>query len=630
MRACFLTFSLGLLLTESPAQEPAPAWSVLARVEARGGEVADCCFDRNGARMLTVGEEGDVVAWDLAGLRELARWPLPQRYLTALALHPDGDVAVVATTAGDFAQGQLHRLDLPTGERRALGGSYVQALAFERSGGRLVVVRRPTPEARAVRVEIWPTVALAAADGAPAFTVDVPELVWSWAVFAPDGTAVVLSDLREYSPGKRHVRVPLDGGAPVTGEGAVVAFGPDGAPIMAEGGRRSWNAAADGTFVVRCGTDWSDRTVERLGPDAHRWDLGARTDSWLQRVWAAPGGRVVAGDVQGQLHVLGPEREAMRVTSAHRGEMTGLVWSPDGRFLAVQAMGGLRVVAADGTPVREFAGSHGVLPGAAGPEFTLADRDGIRRWNAAVDRDVGAAVAFRGGAPALLGDRPRALTLEDPLYAAMAWRPLGSGWLCGAGTVGGKRVDLVRVGADGEVVAVPEAGIEGLYFGVDAGEMLGDPRGGHAVVAWFTQSGGCGTGMVGSTVFGAVRAFDSEGAERAARGFREGVWWLRRLPSGAVLAGLGDGALAELDPLTLEERRRVPGGKALRWLEVLPDGRMLGGDGERAWWIEGQHWQRRTAKLPDGLGAVRLSALAPDGRTLALGSGCEAWIVRLP
>lgn len=58
MRACFLTFSATSLLTEVPAPAQTPEWHVLARVEARGGEVADCCFDRNGACYCGVGGGG--------------------------------------------------------------------------------------------------------------------------------------------------------------------------------------------------------------------------------------------------------------------------------------------------------------------------------------------------------------------------------------------------------------------------------------------------------------------------------------------------------------------------------------------------------------------------------------------
>ena len=144
------------------AQAATPKLRLIAHAEARGGTIEQCVFDQAGAHMLTAGEEGDLVYHDLKEFDKLQHVDLPQTHLVAMALHPTEPWALVSTTTGDFAHGQLHRLDLATGSWQEISRRYVQGIGFDRDGARvaLTVLRGNDAYCDGVRIELCESVAL--------------------------------------------------------------------------------------------------------------------------------------------------------------------------------------------------------------------------------------------------------------------------------------------------------------------------------------------------------------------------------------------------------------------------------------------------------------------------------------
>lgn len=605
------------------AQQPEPL-ELVAQTQALGGEIQRCVFDSKGERMLTIGDRSDLVYWDLNAAKAVSRHELPTEFVTALALHPTEPWAYVAITTGDFEGGSQHVLDLDSGQWRELGRRYVQAAAFDPAGDRLGVVVRGTA---AVDVEVFAATAL----DEPIMTRQVAGWAWQHTFFTADAAEIVITDLRHANSSKGHVRIPLDGGPLQTGEAAVVAFAADGQPIPYGGRRDKWSAASDGSGIA-----WTSnkRVFHRpAGATADiEWDMRPYMDAWLQRLWVAPRGLVLVADVQDQLHLLGPEPGRRRLVAAHCGGVAGLTWSPDGKYLAIQSMGALRIVDRSGAVVVERVGTHGVVAGDSGSEFTLVDREGISRWNVAVGRQIGDTVKFQGGAPELLGNRPRpgALGLGGTLYAAMAITRARDGWITGLGRIDGRVSFVLHVAPDGRVSPVATGRIAGAYHGMQVGETISTADGSTALFSWFTQSGGSGTGMIGCTVFGAVRSIDPAGRQLGQTGFPAGVWWLRRVPGAAgLVAGLGNGQIVELDAATLNHDEWMTAPSPLRWFEFVSDDHAIGGDGKNVWWIDRRSHAQQLAALPDGMADVLLSAITPDRRHLALAGGREVWILRL-
>ena len=72
----------------------------------------------------------------------------------------------------------------------------------------------------------------------------------------------------------------------------------------------------------------------------------------------------------------------------HRAPAMSLCFSPDGRFFAAGGEHGVQIANDRGVVVREFIGSHAVVPADTGPEFFVANHKGIVHWNAATNRIV--------------------------------------------------------------------------------------------------------------------------------------------------------------------------------------------------------------------------------------------------
>lgn len=322
------------------------------------------------------GDQGDFVWWDLAELHPLLRIPPVSSYVTAMAVHPEQSWAMVGVE-GD--SGQVHLLDLAAGNSRPWWPWHADAISIDREGNLLAIACRRAGERW---IAVFDCRGGPPQQGArPLHEVPLRDVHWPHLVFGPDGASLYCSELPRHFPGRSHVRIVLGSRTLTRGEGAIAAFASDGTALVAPRGRDAFAVAADGNTMAELPdaepAGSVSRAVARLRPSPARWDLGVQLDGWLDRVAAAPSGIVVASDVQGQLHVLGPEPGRHRIASAHRGIATGLCWSPDSRYLAVQGMGALRIVERTGRAVLDLPGTHAVAAGSAGPEFWIADHAGM-------------------------------------------------------------------------------------------------------------------------------------------------------------------------------------------------------------------------------------------------------------
>ena len=601
-----------------------PTLREVGRTTGLGGDVRHCAFNATGSRMLTVGPLGDLAWWDLASLTVLAHRAPIERYVTALALHPTEPWGVLACTAGG-AGGELLRVVFPTGEVQRLRPGSPHGLAFDVQGGRLAVASTLGGK---TAVEVFATAELGP-DATPSMRVVLGSKRLGHPAFARDGTSVLVSDQGLVSAGGRHVQIRLPGGQTVPGAGAILAFREDGSAIVAQAGSEAFAVAADGGAAALCSSDSLANRVTRLWPERATWDCTPRTDSWPAKPWVAPDGTVVVADVQGQIHGLGPAPDRHRLAAAHRAAVTGLVWSADSRYLALQTSGALRIVDALGNVVRDLPGAHAVVAGSRGGEFALANWHGLRRWDTANDRDLHPELAWRGGRPDLLILNPTHLDWEEPVHAVAPMVGWQGGMLFGAG----RRPCApgpVRATEHGLIAEVPHAPIAGIGRPMHVVLALRDDRRNRVLLAEAAVPMSCGTGLYGP-VFGTVRALGSDGREVARAAFTSKVRWL--LPAGdELLAGLDDGCLCRLDAGSLVEERRWKLEPRLLWLHALDARRAVAGDGTRVLVValpDGERAPRVTAELalPQDLGPVTHAALAPDRRHLALASGADVRIV---
>lgn len=608
-----------------------PTLREVGRTTGLGGQVLLCAFDRAGTRMLTAGDGGDFVWWELEGLHVRARHPAIARNVTAIALHPREPWAVLACRAEHATAGALFRLELSTGEVQRLAQRSAVALAFDPEGRWLAVV---SPGPKRPEAEVF-AVADLTTDAAPIAHATMPEGAMTHAVFARDGSALYVSDHTTSRSGGRHVRLSLPDGSSSHGPGVVLAFDPLGAVIPPQATRNVFAVADDGSAAARLDGDPLASLVVRLWPTRAEWDCAGWTDSWISKFWVAPGGAVVAADVQGQLHVLGPEVDRHRIAASHVAPVTGLVWSPDSRYLAVQSTGALRVVDRTGRTVRDRAGAHVVAAGSGDAEFLLGDFAVLRRWDAAADREVADAVRWRGGRPHLLISGRWELGSDEPLYGIAPAVPWLDGMLFGRGFAPCRR-GPVRATADGVVTEVAHTDIQRAGM-LEAGTALWDAGRQRALLAEFEPPVGCGTGRQWLNVFGTVRAFGREGREVAVYAFDSGVRWMVPIDGGRrLLVGLEDGKQCRLDGDSLVEDRRWQSATPLIWFQVLDDDRALAGDGQKVWLVslpKGDLGPRVSGELtvPTGLGSltsgVTRGVLAPDRRHLALVAGADVRIV---
>lgn len=366
-------------------------------------------------------------------------------------------------------------------------------------------------------------------------------------------------------------------------------------------------------------------TVRVLHPTSARAELDGLFLAWRARTTLAADDGTVAGGSQGV--VVRSARGAERFLD-HAGRTRSLAFSPDGKFVAASTAEATTVARVeDGTVIEVLAEPTWPAPGPAGPEFWFAGARGVRRWNAAVRRDVGLETPWpEDGSITVPRPRVSASPAGSPLF--------GDRWLLG---VDNERVVLAGSGRrpySGPVVLHADGLIEPIYGEIEpapAGTMLA-----HAFAIdctddriYVVQDEVRGSSMAAARDFhGAIRVCRRDGARVAERFTRAQPTALAASTSHGVFVAWADRRLARLDGGTLESEREVELASAARWLAMEGD-ELLAIGGDQLWVFEPQTLAvKRWHPLPTAsIGAV---AVAPGGKRLAIAAGTSVWILQRP
>lgn len=562
------TFVLPLLLAPLMAQEPPlpKALVEVGRTTARGGNCARILLSGDGRHMLTVGEAGDLLWWDLAEQRLLRRIAGKGRFVSAIALHPTEPWAVVSTSLDGRWRGSVWRCDLDTGAVHDLWADYTPTLAFDAAG------------------------------------------------------ELLCADLR--IDDHRNRRVVYRSRTVRAGEPLVEEAGPF-PTVLGMGAKKSQEATSpDGRLSVRCD---GDKLFHSGGarPEIRIDDV----ETWLNTVAVANERTVAAADLQGCVHVRTPADQRM-VFAGHTGPAHRLVFSPDGRFLAVVGLGATRVVDLEGKDIVEWTGTRIVLAGPDGADFWIFDRRGLRRWSASTRRDV--APAMRWETPELrvvrsLDGRPFALLAEEnPPF-----------WLFSLGTA--CVVDGVPwLGGDRFHPAQPRHFVEGGFERV--GPELPAHLSGLGSVALVALANGLVMSVasvegddVGNPPLSLVELHRGAGAPVVSWKAESCVRRVAVDPAnGDVVLGFVGDEVKTLDGATLTEvgARRFETG--LRDMAFFDRGRVLAAFGKELLLLDAHSLRTLAAiAVPADIPRIDVVAVSPTRRHVALAYGSEVRILRV-
>lgn len=317
--------SLGALGCSLAAQAELPKMRELVRTRAYGGKFEQLFVSPDSRRLLTTGEEGDLILWDLPKRVPLRRVEPRGRFAIAVALHPTEPWAVFTASTGKDFTGAVFCVDFETGATRELWPRYARTLRFLGEGTALRaefhdghgwsmetfaspslrgsdapraidVPTEPTPLDPAPPL-IRPNLKTVTTQGAPQRTFDFSDRTegkLGRCMIAPDGTPIAAD-----SQGQLHVLgdkaadcVTLAGHL---GPVHALAFSPDGCFLAISGlgavrivDRAGHEVAVfSGSRVVRPGPEGADFWI--LSPHRlERWNAATRAPCAEPLTWAEP------------------------------------------------------------------------------------------------------------------------------------------------------------------------------------------------------------------------------------------------------------------------------------------------------------------------------------------------------
>ncbi len=551
--------------------------------------------------MLTFGEGGVVIEWDLAQATERRRFAALGEPIVSVRVHPHDPWAVVI--AG-WRPSHAYRLDLGSGRCTRLWEEPVQVVAFDATGARAAVIFHD-PD-RGSRLAVYAEAALRAAhppapDLEHAFPGRWPDRVF----FHPHGDAVFAGSYRETT------RIPLDGTAAKPATDYLFGFLADGTEVVEMSDR--YRPTAAGPFWLAGG-----QTLERGGAAAGVWKI----EGSFGTPAIAADGTVVAPDGHGRLHLFGIPSGKHRTVDGQPGAALQLCFDASGSHLAIGGGCVLSLLDVASGAVTRIDGTFTIHalpePGA----FALLDGKTVRTIRAAELWRPAIAAQLPGGVTATTFERE---WTGDALVRPFRWLPGARQlWLGDAipepGDAGPARV------VGGTLVMLPDPRRVDEY---GRGIALHAGRNGDVVLATATGPVQCSVTRRSLRWWSSLRTFDRAGKLRCARPLPYDIAWMRASPAGALVAVPGRDdkvcvyASNDLHPI---HEVTLGFGEIVAW-EFVDERSALASNGEALLLVQvaAGVTKRIAAALP---GPITQFCLSPDRRLVAVACGSDVRVLR--
>lgn len=508
--ACIVALAVMALAAVAFGQEivpnPRAPWRLteVARAECRGGAFFGASIAADSTRMLTIGEGGVAILWDLVRAEERKRFAALDG-ATAVCMHPNDPWALVF--AGDRPP-HAHRLDFGTGNYTKLWDEPVNRAAFDAAGARVAVVF--TDPNRGSRLAVYPEAALRASRPPPPdFVREFPREWPDRVFFHPRDDVVFLGSHGTV------LRVHFRGGTTTNANPELRGFLADGTEVV---------KTRDRDCPTATGMHWlaGYGQLQRGGIECAAWTIDAPYGTSA----LATDGTVVAPDERGLLHLLGPDPERRRSVRGQQGPALQLCFDASGRHLAV--VGGCMLTlldVANGTTTR-VDGSFAVHASTSPGEFVVLDGRTLATIRAADHWGRTPIATLPANTAATTFERTRDEAVVRPFQWIPKRRRL---WL---GDVGSSQPACFMAGRFAAL---------SLPFAADAysqqrGLALGAGRDGDTLLATTTPRLWCGTGLDRYRWWSTLRTFDNTGHLRRSLALPNVIDWMATSPSGATVA----------------------------------------------------------------------------------------------
>lgn len=374
-------------------ETPEAKLSRVGRFPSIGGRVTGIVFPPQPDRVVSLGEKGDLLVWNLRTMSLVAQFPVEASATGAIAAHPSRPIVALAAGKGVIFRNldTCARVFVPCQGR-------VTGLCFGPEGRRLLTVQRGVFDVFAVLLSELPDPLSRNQIGKISRrSFLVPQRQHSVPRFDPTGRSILLSQSAlGGGHGVLNLREPKKGWS--FHQGTVHGFRKNGEPIRIVERSGSFEVVVGIkrvplpnrlSFLRGQSVDLRDGVLawsfSTFPVDVHLFDLEAGTtklvpapaSTLVLEVRMTPDGSVLA--LAGGDRILVHGRGTM---GGHAGPAEDLLFSPDGQYVAARSRSGTVVATLDGRVVRVFRGETVLHPGRVGSEFVVIRPGSISLWSA--------------------------------------------------------------------------------------------------------------------------------------------------------------------------------------------------------------------------------------------------------